>query len=121
MFYHKIMTVSFWEDSTWQTLQVSANPSKTISLVTTALLELVEEGKWLFYYLSFQERMYGKLIGQTLGRLHAMLTDIPPTNYTRQDLLREKSQLLYEPRCEKTGLRGLRPGLTQTRLYNHRG
>ena len=29
---------------------------------------------------------------------------------------------LIEPRCEKTGLRGLqgfRPGLTQTRLHNH--
>ena len=30
------------------------------------------------------------------------------------------SQVLYEPRCEKTGLRGLRPGLTQTGLYSHR-
>ena len=28
-------------------------------------------------------------------------------------------QLIYEPRCEKTGLRGFRPGPTQTRLYNH--
>ena len=26
---------------------------------------------------------------------------------------------IYEPRCEKTGLRGFRPGPTQTRLYNH--
>ena len=26
----------------------------------------------------------------------------------------------YEPRCEKTGLRGFRPGLTQTGLYSHR-
>ena len=26
----------------------------------------------------------------------------------------------YEPRCEKTGLRGFRPGLTQTGLYNYR-
>ena len=25
----------------------------------------------------------------------------------------------YEPRCEKTGLRGFRPGPTQTRLYNY--
>ena len=25
-----------------------------------------------------------------------------------------------EPRCEKTGLRGFRPGPTQTRLYSHR-
>ena len=26
---------------------------------------------------------------------------------------------IYAPRCEKTGLRGFRPGPTQTRLYNH--
>ena len=28
--------------------------------------------------------------------------------------------LSYEPRCEKTGLRGFRPGPTQTGLYSHR-
>ena len=27
---------------------------------------------------------------------------------------------VIEPRCEKTGLRGFRPGPTQTGLYNHR-
>ena len=27
---------------------------------------------------------------------------------------------LDEPRCEKTGLRGFRPGLTQTGLYSQR-
>ena len=27
---------------------------------------------------------------------------------------------MKEARCEKTGLRGFRPGPTQTRLYNHR-
>ena len=26
----------------------------------------------------------------------------------------------FEPRCEKTGHRGFRPGPTQTGLYNHR-
>ena len=26
--------------------------------------------------------------------------------------------VLYEPRCEKTGLRGFRPGPAQTRLYS---
>ena len=26
----------------------------------------------------------------------------------------------YEPRCEKTGLQGFRPGPTQTGLYSHR-
>ena len=30
-----------------------------------------------------------------------------------------KSTIDFEPRCEKTGLQGFRPGLTQTRLCNH--
>ena len=29
-------------------------------------------------------------------------------------------QSSFEPRCEKTGLRGFRPGPTQTGLYNHK-
>ena len=29
-------------------------------------------------------------------------------------------ELHIEPRCEKTGLRGFRPGPTQTRLYSYR-
>ena len=31
-----------------------------------------------------------------------------------------KVQSSYEPRSEKTGLRGFRPGPTQTGLYSHR-
>ena len=31
-----------------------------------------------------------------------------------------KPNLTYEPRCEKTCLRGFRPGPTQTGLYSHR-
>ena len=31
----------------------------------------------------------------------------------------DKYHLSIEPRCEKTGLRGFRPGPTQTRLYSH--
>ena len=30
------------------------------------------------------------------------------------------SQLIFEPRCEKTGLPGFRPGTTQTGLHSHR-
>ena len=29
-------------------------------------------------------------------------------------------KVIYEPRCEKTGLRGFRPGPTQTGLYSYR-
>ena len=44
----------------------------------------------------------------------------------RGDLFSRENKLVYsilrkfEPRCEKTGLRGFRPGPTQTRLYSHR-
>ena len=31
-----------------------------------------------------------------------------------------KNHSIYEPRCEKTGLQGFRPGPIQTRLCNHR-
>ena len=45
-----------------------------------------------------------------------------PVAYLRQLFLRDKAHMTsrYEPRCEKIGLRGFRPGPTQTRLYNHR-
>ena len=39
------------------------------------------------------------------------------THDTRGDI---PGTLSYEPRCEKTGLRGFRPGPTQTGLYSHR-
>ena len=32
----------------------------------------------------------------------------------------KQTKLNYEPRHGKTGLRGFRPGLTQTDLYSHR-
>ena len=34
--------------------------------------------------------------------------------------LEEARTILNEPRSEKTGLRGFRPGPTQTSLYSHR-
>ena len=37
----------------------------------------------------------------------------------KSDLYSLTSIRQNEPRCEKTGLRGFRPGPTQTRLYNH--
>ena len=30
------------------------------------------------------------------------------------------TELVYKPRCEKTGLRGFRPGQTQSWLYSYR-
>ena len=38
-----------------------------------------------------------------------------PTDYASSD-----NKLKDEPRSEKTGLQGFRPGLTQTGLYSHR-
>ena len=44
--------------------------------------------------------------------------------FCETDLVAESSLLnakfTLEPRCEKTGLRGFRPGPTQTGLYSHR-
>ena len=40
--------------------------------------------------------------------------------YDRQcDPHHDSCSVNYEPRCEKTGIRGFRPGPTRTRLYNH--
>ena len=51
-----------------------------------------------------------------------MITRVPVT-----DGMRETNEggsaargLINEPRCEKTGLRGFRPGPTQAGLYNYR-
>ena len=43
-------------------------------------------------------------------------------NYTLQSLssIFFIFQYTFEPRCEKTGLRGFRPGPTQTELCSHR-
>ena len=41
-------------------------------------------------------------------------------DYNSSFALRAVELKTYEPRCEKTGLRGFRPGLTQTGLYSHR-
>ena len=37
----------------------------------------------------------------------------------KHDIVKDLTAL-YEPRCEKTGLRGFRPGQTTTGLYSHR-
>ena len=43
------------------------------------------------------------------------LHNYPTTKDSPLHLPSSKKKKLYEPRCEKTGLRGFRPGLTQTR------
>ena len=47
---------------------------------------------------------------------------IRPDNDKRLQVLdlETREVFLFEPRCEKTGLRGFRPGPTQTGLYCHR-
>ena len=44
------------------------------------------------------------------------LDSLQKYHYARLDHLKDNN----EPRCEKTGLRGFQPGLTQTGLYNNR-
>ena len=58
-----------------------------------------------------------------------MCHSYPPSSYRQEHLLKERNdeqhdqkehEGTYEPRSEKTGLRGFRPGPTQTGLYSHR-
>ena len=42
------------------------------------------------------------------GRILVLTLHVPGHSFT-----------INEPRCEKTGLRGFRPGPTLTRFYNH--
>ena len=43
------------------------------------------------------------------------------TNFIIENFLHliDADRMAHEPRCEKTGLRGFRPGSTQTGLYNY--
>ena len=50
----------------------------------------------------------------SLALIASDLTRIP---YSK---LYSRAHLVFEPRCEKTGLRGFRPGPTQTGLYSHK-
>ena len=55
-----------------------------------------------------------KIVDVACGSLHCVAcTDAGKTD-------KQIKWVFHEPRCEKTGLGGFRPGLTQTRLYNHR-
>ena len=63
----------------------------------------------------------------TLLRQHECLRQTSHTR-TKVDMISSVGELpcyplehnKFEPRREKTGLRGFRPGLTQTELYSHR-
>ena len=64
--------------------------------------------------------MGGGVTGSSVGSVNQYIS---PYNNTVKAVLRDHLFMelsSIEPRCEKTGLRGFRPGLTQTRLYNHR-
>ena len=53
----------------------------------------------------------------TIGIYHYVDT---PMQYSAVFTAVEVTIFLYESRCEKTGLRGFRPGPTQTGLHSHR-
>ena len=55
------------------------------------------------------------------GQPSSYATDLTTAYHTSQKLATNRQKAsMYEPRCEKTGLRGFRPGPTQTGLYSHR-
>ena len=47
-------------------------------------------------------------------------SDLSMTLLTHSGTYPIKGMFVYEPRSEKTGLRGFRPGPTQIRLYSYR-
>ena len=59
---------------------------------------------------------YGVQLGRACHALYGPLIDIHPCSVVDPSILK----CTLEPFCEKTGLRGFRPGPTQTGLYSHR-
>ena len=55
----------------------------------------------------------------SLGFIPSIFSNVVIPAFTRA-LDRAGPEGKYEPRSEKTGLRGFRPGPTQTGLYSHR-
>ena len=53
-------------------------------------------------------------------RLSSSVSQPFPKIFLSSNARPEDNKRKFEPRCEKTGLRGFRPGPTQTGLYSHR-
>ena len=66
-----------------------------------------------FIWSCFENRKLIKLMVLVWPVLHISLLVMNRLNQTESDIL-------FEPRCEKTGLRGFRPGPTQIGLYSYR-
>ena len=76
------------------------------------------DGKYLLHSLKIHRRYYS-LIEVKVVRFNDPMNRILSHVGTEQPLPGSLS-VLYEPRREKTGLRGFRPGPTQTGLYKLR-
>ena len=50
--------------------------------------------------------------------LHNVVSELELIDYRNES--DQRLCCVYEPRCEKSGLRGFRPGQTQTELCSHR-
>ena len=61
-----------------------------------------------------------QFIGYYFGSMTQLMLEV--TLHRAKKILSENnaSNTFFEPRCEKTGLRGFRPGPTQTGLCTHR-
>ena len=60
------------------------------------------------------------IVNQIINQM-VIFRHIPDTCRIRNVSIHIKTKLdLFKTRCEKTGLRGFRPGPTQTGLYSHR-
>ena len=82
----------------------------------------------LVFISSSDPNLLRKKIGKTKNKkntgLRLEISDIENILFRQQNTKKVVISLLsstsYEPRCEKTGLWGFRPGPTQTGLYNDR-
>ena len=72
---------------------------------------------FVFIQVCYTERIF--INGELRYRLGCINKNVGQ-DYFLSFVKNRLSQTLYEPRCEKTGLRGFRSGPTQTRLYSQR-
>ena len=64
--------------------------------------------------------MQGSILGPLASQAASLLTELPRAVMQLQMSGAYWTPSSYEPRCEKTGLQGFRPGPKQTGLYSHR-
>ena len=73
----------------------------------------------LYYKLIFEPKAQARRANNNL-RFKTDIIDEFNIQISNKTGFQVQVQFLFEPRCEKNGLRGFRPGPTQTGLYSHK-